>query len=429
MVLIYTYKITPRLQYVMKHIFKRMLLTEVDFTTRVEDFIAHNGPKLSYAKQPLQNEFFVRSTELLFDQGVSDIEIKVSDWDGVSCFFPCSEKSVLPYDIFAASFYLMSRYEEYLPHVKDEHGRYPAAESLAAKNNFLELPVIDIWVERLRVALAERFPEMTNVQRSYAFTPVIDVPVIFRYRKRGIIRTIGGTLVDLSRFRFRELFKRFGVLLGLKQDPNNVFDTLTALHKEHGIDALYFFLLADYSHYDKNVSVYKPVMRTLIKSVADYSIVSLMASYRSFKDPELLKKERRRLINFINRPVKRIRHRFNRLQVPETYREVVEAEFNEDYTMGYPEKVGFRAGTCTPFYFYDISYEEQLPLLVNPVAVIYSALYQYQNIKRTREKIRQLRQVVKDVNGHFNVVFSNDVLDFTAYNSITALYKEMIENH
>lgn len=417
------------MQYVMKHIFKRMLLTEVDFTTRVEDFIAHNGPKLSYAKQPLQNEFFIRSTELLFDQGVSDIEIKVSDWDGVPCFFPASEKSVLPYDIFAASFYLLSRYEEYLPHVKDEHGRYPAAESLASKNNFLELPVVDIWVERLRLAMAERFPEMKAVQRAYTFTPVIDVPVIFRYRKRGIIRTIGGTLVDLSRFRFRELFKRFAVLLGLKQDPNNVFDTLTALHKEHGIDALYFFLLADYSHYDKNVSVYKPVMRTLIKSVADYSIVSLMASYRSFKDPELLRKERRRLINFINRPVKRIRHRFNRLQVPETYREVVEAEFNEDYTMGYPEKVGFRAGTCTPFYFYDISFEEQLPLLVNPVAVIYSALYEYQNIKRTREKIRQLRQVVKEVNGHFNVVFSNDVLDFTEYNSITALYKEMIEHN
>lgn len=428
MVLIYTYKITPRLQYVVKHIFRRMLLTEVDFTTRVEDFIAHNGPKLSYAKQPLQNEFFIRSTELLFDEGVSDVEIKVGDWDGVPCFFPCSDKSVLPYDIFAASFYLLSRYEEYLPHVKDEHGRYPASESLAVRHDFLELPVIDIWVARLHEALSARFSEMPALTRSYRFTPVIDVPVLFRYRKRGMIRTLGGTLVDLSRFRFRELFKRFAVLLGLKQDPDDVFDTLTELHKKHGVEALYFFLLADYSHYDKNVSVYKPVMQTLIKSVADYSIVSLMASYRSFKDPELLKKERRRLINFINRPVKRVRHRFNRLQIPETFREVVEAEFNEDYTMGYPEKVGFRAGTCTPFYFYDISYEEQLPLQVNPVAVIHSALFQYQNIKRTREKIRQLRQVVKEVKGDFNVVFSNDVLDFTEYNSLTALYRELIES-
>lgn len=426
MVLVYTYKITPRLRYIMKHIFKRMLLMDVDLTTRVEDFIAHNGPKLSYAKQPLQNEFFIRSNELLFDDGISDIEIKVGDWEGVPCFFPCTDKSVLPYDIFAASFYLISRYEEYLPHVKDEHGRYPASESLAGRNEFLEEPVVDIWVQRLGEALRERFPEMEVKTREYSFTPIIDVPVIFKYRKKGILRTLGGTAIDLFGFRFREFFKRYTVLLGIKPDPYNVFDALTELHKKYGVEALYFFLLGDYSHYDKNISVYKPVVRTLVKSVADYSIVSIMASYRSFNDLELLKKERRRLINYINRPVKRVRQRFNRLQIPETYRNVAKAEFNEDYTMGYSDRVGFRAGTCTPFYFYDISFEEQLPVLVNPISVVYSALYQYQNIKRAREKIRNIQQEVKRVNGSFNMVFSNDVLNFTEYNSMTALYKEMI---
>ena len=412
----------------MKHIFKRMLHTDVDLTTRVEDFIAHNGPKMSYAKQPLQSEFFVRSHDLLFDDGISDIEIKVGDWDGVPCFFSCSEKSVLPFDIFAASFYLISRYEEYLPHVKDEHGRFPADESLAGRNDFLETPVVDIWANRLWEALRERFPEMAVPDRIYKFTPIIDVPVIFRYRKKGILRTLGGTLVDLSQFRFREFFKRYTVLLGIKPDPNNVFDELTALHKKYRVKALYFFLLADYSHYDKNISVHKPVVRTLVKSVADYSIVSLLASYRSFNDLELLKKERQRLINFINRPVKRVRQRYNRLQIPETYRAVVEAEFNEDYSMGYSDSVGFRAGTCTPFFFYDISFEEQLPVLINPVAVIYSGLYKYRNIKRAREKIRMVRKEIRDVGGHLNIVFSNEVLNFTEYNSMTALYQEMISD-
>ncbi|WP_224489026.1 polysaccharide deacetylase family protein [Robertkochia flava] len=410
----------------MKHIFKRMLHTDVDLTTRVEDFIAHSGPKMSYAKQPLQSEFFIRSNDLLFDDGISDIEIKVSDWEGVPCFFPCTEKSVLPFDIFAASFYLISRYEEYLPHVKDEHGRYPSEESLAGRNGFLETPVVDIWALRLWAALQERFPEMNAPKRSFRFTPIVDVPVLFRYRKKGILRTLGGTFVDLSKFRFREFFRRYAVLLGIKPDPNNVFDELTALHKRNNVEALYFFLLADYSHYDKNISVYKPVVKTLVKSVADYSIVSLLASYRSFSDLDLLKKERRRLINFINRPVKRVRHRFNRIQIPETYRAVVEAEFNEDYTMGYSDRVGFRAGTCTPFYFYDISFEEQLPVLINPVAVIYSALYQYQNIKRAREKMKSIRKEISEVGGDFNIVFSNEVLNFTEYNSMTSLYQEMV---
>ena len=426
MVLVYTYKITPRLRYIMKHIFKRMLQTDVDLTTRVEDFIAHSGPKLSYARQPLQSEFFVRSHELLFDDGISDIDINVSDWDGVPCFFPASEKSSLPFDIFAASFYLITRYEEYLPHVKDDHGRFPASESLAGKHGFLDLPVVDIWVERFKAQLQDKFPQMELPRKSPVFTPVIDVPVIFRYRKKGMLRTLGGTVLDLSRFRFREFVKRYAVLLGIQKDPNDVFDELTRLHKQNNVQAMYFFLLGDYSHYDKNISVYKPIVKTLVKSVADYSIVSLMASYMSFNDLEILKKERKRLINFINRPVKRVRQRFNRLQIPETYRSVVDAEFNEDYSMGYPDEVGFRAGTCTPFYFYDISFEEQLPVLINPVAVIYSALYQFRNIKRAREKIKSIREEVEKVNGTFVMVFSNDVLNFTEYNSMTALYKELI---
>src|SRR5690606_41652365 len=88
MFLIFTHKITPRFSYIMKHIFNKMLLIDVNFTTVLEEFIAHSGPKLTYTKQPLQNEFFVMSNNLLFEQGISDFEVHISKWDGVPCFFP-----------------------------------------------------------------------------------------------------------------------------------------------------------------------------------------------------------------------------------------------------------------------------------------------------------------------------------------------------
>lgn len=74
--------------------------------------------------------------DLLLEQGINDVEIYIQDWDEIPCFFPTSKNCFLPFDVFAASFYLLSRYEEYLPHLKDEHGRYPASESLAFKNGF-----------------------------------------------------------------------------------------------------------------------------------------------------------------------------------------------------------------------------------------------------------------------------------------------------
>src|SRR6056297_2043688 len=100
MLLIYTHKITPRLTYTMKQVFTKILGIEIGFTTKVEDFIKHKDEKITYTKQPLQNEFFIRSHELLFEQGVNDVEINVMSWDNVPCFFFAGERSNLPYDIF-----------------------------------------------------------------------------------------------------------------------------------------------------------------------------------------------------------------------------------------------------------------------------------------------------------------------------------------
>ena len=177
MLLVYSHKITPRLKYTFKHICTRILGIPVIFTTKVEDFIAHKNIKMSYTNQPLANEFYIRSHKILFEQGLSDIEIYVQDWEETKGFFSTSDKSFMPYDIFAASFYLISRYEEYMPHVKDSYGRYVVSESIAYNNGFLDQPVVDIWAIKFRQALQKKFPEFHFPDRKYNIQPVIDVPI------------------------------------------------------------------------------------------------------------------------------------------------------------------------------------------------------------------------------------------------------------
>ena len=186
MLLVYTHKITPRLKFTFKHLCRRILGIDVKFTSKVEDFIAHNSLKMSYTKQPLSSELFVRSHFLLFESGLSDIEISVQDWDNTKGFFVTGERSDLPFDIFAASFYLLSRYEEYLPHVKDDFGRFMAKESLAYKHRFLNQPVVDIWAYKLQDVLKKRFPDFKFSNRTYKIQPVIDVPMAYYFRKKGL---------------------------------------------------------------------------------------------------------------------------------------------------------------------------------------------------------------------------------------------------
>ncbi len=410
MLLIYTHKITPRFSYVMRQVFTRILGIEVSYTTKVEDFIKHSGAKITYTKQPLQNEFFVRSNDLLFEQGINDIQINVADWEGTPCFFTASENSSIPFDIFSASFYLLSRYEEYLPHVKDVHGRFSPKDSLAFQNNFLRLPVVDIWANKLLDRLLERFPDLEIKRKSYKYTSIIDVTSSHCYAHRGFTRSLAGFLLDMGNFRLRRLFKRIAVWFNPKNDPYNNFAFLIDIKKKYNLNCMFFFQFASYSTFDKNVSPNNNNFRFLIKSIADYCKVSLATSYSSFNDSELLKREKKNLEGVINRQVEYSRIRYNRVDVPQTYRDLVDTGFTDDFTMGYTHEIGFRAGTSFPFYLYDINMEVQQPIRVHSFAFHDYALHEDTSMNDILDKVKSLYQEVKKVNGKLISVFSNELL-------------------
>ena len=410
MLLIYTHKITPRFSYIMRHMFVKILGVDIKFTTLVEDVIRHKGPKITYTKQPLQNEFFIRSNDLLFEQGINQFAINVEHWDNVPCFFGTGQRSNIPFDIFAASFFLLSRYEEYLPYVKDAHGRFPPTESLAYKNDFLSLPVVDIWAYKLLDKLKERFPELEYKKRKYRYSSLIDVTTSHCFAFRGLVRSVAGLILDLGTFKLKRVIQRIAVWLRVRKDPYDNFTTLMDYHKEFPCKSIFFFQFAEYSTYDKNVSPDNNRFQYLIKSVADYSKVSLSASYSSFSNLDLLKQEKKRLSDVIHRPVQQSRMRYNRVDIPLTYRDLVEAEFTDDYTMGYSHVIGFKAGTCTPFNFYDINMEIQQPIKIHPFAVHDYALVNIKSKQEVLSKIDGIYRQTRQVNGEFFTVFSNELL-------------------
>ena len=412
MLLVYTHKITPRLSYIFKHYFVRILQIPVAFTTKVDEFVAHNGPKITYSKTPLGTEFFIRSNDLLFEQGINDIDIQISQWDDVPCFFAAGEKSSIPFDIFAAGFYLISRYEEYLPHVQDIHERFPAEESLAVKNNFIEQPVIDIWVYKLLEALKDKFPNYNYQTRDFNIISTIDVDAAFAYKNKGIVRTVGGFLKDMLQFRFLKFWNRLLTVFNFKKDEFDTFSKLLKIKKEYNVTTLFFFLIGDYTTFDKNISSSNNKFKSLIKSVADYASIGLHPSYFTLKNIEKLKKEKLRLETILNTPITFSRQHYLRLSIPETYQNLIDLDIEQDYSMGYARTVGFRASTCTPFYFYDLDFEIQTPLKIFPFAFMDVTLKDYMNLspEQSLQKILELKQVVKSVNGTFISLFHNETL-------------------
>ncbi len=431
MILVYTHKITPRLTYIFKHFFVRILQIPVSFTTTVDEFVAHNGLKMTYSKAPLGKEFFVRSHDLLFEQGVRDIEINMSKWDEIPCFFATGKTSSIPFDIFAAGFYLMSRYEEYLPYVKDEYERFPATESLAYKHQFLNKPLIDIWALKFLEVLKLKFPDYEYKDRTFKFISTIDIDNTFAYKEKGFIRNLGGFLRDLFAFRLDILIERILVISRIRKDPYDTYSYILQLSKKYKIKTIFFFLIGDYTTYDTNISSSNNKFRSLIKSIADYVEVGLHPSYFTIKNAEKLKYEKQKLEGIVNKPILKSRQHYLRLKIPETYQNLIDLEIQEDYSMGYAKELGFRASTCTPFYFYDLVFEIQTPLKVFPFAVMDTTLNDYKNYVPVvaKSKINQLLQEVKAVNGMFVLLFHNETFsENKRWKGWSKIYEQIISN-
>jgi hypothetical protein len=407
MLLVYTHKISPRLKYIFKHVCTRVLGIKVSFTTKIEVFIAHDSLKMSYTKQQLGKEFFVKSHDILFEQGLSDVDIHIHDWENTKGFFFNGDKSAMPFDIFASSFYLLSRYEEYLPQVKDEYGRFLATESIAFKHSFLHQPVVDIWAYKFKKALQDQFPEFIFPNRTYSIKPVIDVPSAYNFKLKGIMRTIGGAIKDLFRLRFKNLYQRFLVVFGLKHDPFDTFKYILNKQKQTKCKFHFFFLIGAYSTYDKGINANKKKFISLIKQVADYCTVGLKTSFFAIEDSVILKKEKKQMEAIINTSLTASRQSYSKLNLPESYRNLIELEINEDYTMGYVNYIGFRAGSCTPFLFYDLDYEIQTPLKINSYHLMDSALLKNYSLLDKKKALNEVINEVKQVNGEFVPVFHN----------------------
>lgn len=406
MLLIYSLKTTQRITYIFKHICFRILGIEVNFTNVIEDFIAYSGPKLSYGKKELGDELFIQSTELLMQDGFESIDITVKDWGDTKCFFAVGKNSVLPFDIFAASFYLLSRYEEYLPQVKDEKGRFLASESIAFKAGFLQDPVVDIWAYKFKDLLLQTFPDIKYSARKPCVHTIINASQPLLYRNKGLLRILIGFFNDLFSFNLKSIFDRSSVLFGFRKDPFNTFNWIINSVKKSKSSLTVFFLLGASKIFEESLNSQKESFKLLIKNVSDYQEIGLIFSDQALNSLTVLNEEKEKIEAITNRTLRSSMNNDYLVSLPHNYRNLIELEIATDFTMVYENVIGFRASTCSPFLFYDLDYEIVTPLKIHPISLTTKGLNKTSTSKKI-ETIQKMMESVKKVNGTFSMIFDN----------------------
>ncbi|MDE3251348.1 MAG: hypothetical protein KGO92_00990, partial [Bacteroidota bacterium] len=152
--LLYTPKLSERLRYII-----RTLLPGCQLTTSPESFASYEGIRLNYSHDPLTADaLWIKPQGLLTESGIVPQEMDCTEWQQLPVFF--ITYGDLPFDLLAASFYLLSRYEEYLPHDKDQYGRYAHTNSIAYQSGFLRRPLVNEWMLAFTILLKQKFPQL-----------------------------------------------------------------------------------------------------------------------------------------------------------------------------------------------------------------------------------------------------------------------------
>ncbi|WP_231490656.1 hypothetical protein [Pedobacter sp. Leaf170] len=412
-VIVFSPKLTPRIKYIFNFIFKDILKTDVEFTGNTEYFLQNDNLKISYADKPVGKELFFKHSNILLSNKVEELKLKTTTFDDYKVPFSVDD-STLPFDVFAASFFIISRYEEYL-HKDKSVLNFKAEDSYQHKWKILNRPIIDEWAMLIKNVIRKNYPSFKFSEKKFKHQPTInftlkpDVPPGFFPKSKFIFSSI---------FNKEQKFLSsvFDELTGLSVNPAEVLesfpDTQTPQKPIYFVnfplDSKNIFTFRNSKHLleNKNIGLFRPCATDKEK------LASLKA------DLLQLKKLQQGLVNLSSQQI-------DDLKLPSCYLNLISAGITADYSMGYEDTPGFRAGTCTPFNWYDLQLEKVTPLLVYSYCLS-DEHFTHLDTQEAKKLVTGFIDVVKLVHGYF---ISNwqlrSLSQHLKYKKLKATYNDM----
>lgn len=371
-------------------------------------------PCLCYSYDPVPGAFHVRPADGLQDGSPPTIDPGVSHRGDQPMLFPV-EGGDLPFDPFAAAFFLLSRAEEWTSLPADEHGR-PLTNALhAARHDYLHRPVVDEWALLLAEAWRARDPRLPIPRRSYQQVTTIDLDNGFKYLGREPWRSAGAWVREQLTGDRRSARERIAVLSGKAADPFELDDEVLDRLSRCSSRTIAFVLTSDRGKHDHAVPVEHPRYAAYLRRISAHAEIGLHPSYRTSTVQGLTEIERDRLANAVERPISASRQHFLRFATPGTFRTAIALGFSEEHSMGCHDRLGFRAGTCTPYKWYDLERDESTELTIHPFAAMDNTLSEKLRLtpENALHETERVIAAVKRVSGTFTGLWHESFLAAT----------------
>ncbi len=421
--ILFTEQISNRLLYVAGFLESRMQSSFQIVTTRSQ--IPANEPIINYSKWPIVGSTQIIPVGLLLESDIKVQNLRPGQTDSTPYFFETDRACEIPFDMLSAIFYLLSRYEEYLPFSHDEHGRFTSQSSVLHSISSIEKPIIDIWIARLAEIINQKGANI-SLQNNYKFLLTCDVDIAYAYRGKGLVRALVFGIKSLI-IKKTTLTGFVKALIKKEDDPYNTYSKLLWLNRNNSEKPIFFMHLGNHGPYDKSIRWNHQLMKSLIAELSSNAAIGLHPSMASNKEPELLDTEKQRFMSITNENVQISRQHYLFLRFPDTYRNLIKCGFTHDFSMGYADTIGFRAGTCHDFFFYDLKAEKTTSLRITPLTVMDGTLFSYMKLSQAEatQRVASIVNLVKHYGGTFTLLWHNS--SFTALTG-SAQWVKVLEN-
>jgi hypothetical protein len=409
---IFCNKPSERLRYVCDFIFDEYFGVSYSIVTD-QEMLDSNIPIIYYQSGVLvENSISIPVNGLLKENGINDFVPNCVVGSRFPMLFPTNDESKIPFDIFSATFYLLSRYEEYnQPEEKfDEHGRFKAEESLAFVNGFLGRPLIDEWMVYFRTVLEEFCPNLSFKERSFQSVVTIDVDTAFAFAGRSLVYTYLAVVKDMMLLRFKRLFQRFLFSRNPDKDPYNTFSFITDTLSQFQSRCILFLHVGNRSDKDNPSPYYHSHYQALMNTLRSKCQLAWHPSYASHQFEALLYIEKERIEKVIKSPIKHARFHYLKFDLPKSHQKIRGLGIEHDYSMSYAGFPGFRASTCQPFLFYDLKEEKATNLRIHPFPFMELSFEKYQrdSYEKAFETMCTFIDLVKKYKGVLYTTWHND---------------------
>lgn len=319
------------------------------------------------------------------------------------------------WDIFASSFFMLTRWEEYVQEIRDEHGRFPGTSSLASRHNFLNRPVVNEYAEILWKLISHLGYKGERIKREFRIIPTHDIDHLKYWsieKKRSLFKNLISDLLIRKNFvlAFSRINSYFNSSIG-RRDPYDTFNYLIEKADSIGTKASFYFITGGVTVYENHYSANSREVREIIRNINHLGHrTGIHPSYEAYNNESLLLQELSVLSEISGSQISEGRNHYLRFEVPFSWQLFQKSGLKIDSSIYYSDLPGFRCGICNEFPVFDILNREILDLYERPLIVMDTS-FKNKEPEAVKNDILELKDTVKKYNGDFVFLWHNSKID------------------